>query len=296
MSGMRRLHQSIRYLGITAGDRIGHGLALGLEPQRWARDCGRIAMCREDRLFDLVWAWSWVTAGKIRGGSAAAIEHEIRVHSREMFEGHGHERVPGPADIAELVDSLHIEKVLRMAGFPHGPRPSVNYSGPSRVLTLVVEYLTSGAVFRKSKETVWVDPEPEAGLLCEIQDCMRYEAIAADITVEVNPTSNLLIGHVPDLRNHPLWRLAPGPHKKDAPPPLPLCIGSDDPITFATTLPQEYQLLYDALVEDGASTLQAQDWIDRVRRTGMQRRFTLPRSSLKLTEPIPVNARLTMPP
>lgn len=292
LSGMRRLHQSIEHLRVSAGDRVGHGLSLGLDPERWARDCGWIAMSLEDRLFDLAWAWSRIVQGKAGGHTLGSIEHEIRERCLQMFTAQGDQRI-GPADIVELVDGLHDEQVLRLAGFPYGPRPPQNRSRP---LDLVVRYLTDTAVFRRSKETVWVNPEPEARLLSELQDSMRQEVSNADITVEVNPTSNLLIGHVPDLRDHPLWRLAPGPHKRDAPPPLPICVGSDDPVTFATTLPQEYQLLYDALVQDGATAVQAQHWLDHVRRTGMQRRFTLRRSNLKLTEPIPVNARLTMPP
>ena len=96
--------------------------------------------------------------------------------------------------------------------------------------------------------------------------------------IEVNPTSNLLIGNLGDLRNHPLWRLR-SPESKTA-TDLRVCIGSDDPITFATDLPTEYALLHDALVLAGLGADKADQWIDRARRTGLSSRFTLPTDKL----------------
>ena len=60
-------------------------------------------------------------------------------------------------------------------------------------------------------------------------------------------------------------------------PPLSVCIGSDDPLTFATNLPHEYQLLFDALVLAGQSHETALGWLDKARAAGMRGRFTLPR-------------------
>jgi hypothetical protein len=58
--------------------------------------------------------------------------------------------------------------------------------------------------------------------------------------------------------------------------PLSVCIGSDDPLTFATTLPHEFQLLFDALILREYSHEEAMKWIDEARGAGMQSRFTLP--------------------
>ncbi len=93
----------------------------------------------------------------------------------------------------------------------------------------------------------------------------------------MNPSSNLLIAHLGALANHPLWRLKPpaGPPQQDE---VRVCIGSDDPITFATRLPEEYQLLHDALIEGGLSAAEAGGWLNSVRETGLFCRFTQPRS------------------
>ncbi len=54
-----------------------------------------------------------------------------------------------------------------------------------------------------------------------------------------------------------------------------ICFGSDDPITFATAIREEYQLVSDALISAGLSEQEARHWIDQVRRSGLEARFTV---------------------
>jgi hypothetical protein len=73
-----------------------------------------------------------------------------------------------------------------------------------------------------------------------------------------------------------LWRLSP-PRDGSGTPPVSICVGSDDPVTFATTLREEYQRLVDAMVMAGYSQEEAERWLDGVREQGRISRFTLPR-------------------
>src|SRR5262249_34907880 len=59
LSGLRRVDEALTYLDLGEGDRIGHGLALGVEPREWARRGGQLPLTCEERLFDLVWEWNW---------------------------------------------------------------------------------------------------------------------------------------------------------------------------------------------------------------------------------------------
>jgi len=164
---------------------------------------------------------------------------------------------------------------LRAAGFPDGPlvqRLSDN--------DMVFYYLTDPAVFARGQaiEVVRVD-NGEVAAMDVLQDGLRERMITTGVTVEVNPSSNLLIGDLLDLENHPMARLlpTPGDNQDDTKNrPVNICIGSDDPITFATSLLEEYELVYDALIRAGVSELKSREWIDRVRCIGMNARFTLP--------------------
>lgn len=59
LGGLRRISDALQHWGLSKGDRIGHGVALGVDPEDWASRAGRIAMTREDRLLDLAWEWSF---------------------------------------------------------------------------------------------------------------------------------------------------------------------------------------------------------------------------------------------
>ena len=136
----------------------------------------------------------------------------------------------------------------------------------------------------------------ELEALRSLQRALRQKVGMLGLTVEVNPSSNLLISDLGHLQEHPIWRLS---QPLDEVPPLSVCIGSDDPLIFATNLPHEYQLLFDRMVQSGQSHEVALDWLDKAREAGMRGRFTLPRSTTrwpkKLT-PSLVEAPLLVPP
>jgi hypothetical protein len=54
MTGLRHVDEAITRLELREGDRIGHVVALGVDPHTWSHRAGRIAVAREERLFDLV--------------------------------------------------------------------------------------------------------------------------------------------------------------------------------------------------------------------------------------------------
>ena len=282
LSGLRRLDDAIQYLGLEEGDRIGHGTALGLNPVTWFKRTGRVVQTLEERLFDLVWEWGYYASRGIDVGSARLpyLRSTIDRLSRKMFGGEH-----TPEDLVEFVRALHCERNLKAQGFPHksmSQTPAARRSGggENKVQRLVWDYLRSTGVWQKGRtlETIAInDLAHEREALQNLQDALRKEVGSRGLTVEVNPSSNLMIGDLDDLDEHPIWRLRPV-QPDDQIPPVSVCIGSDDPLTFATTLPHEYQLLFDAIVRSGESHEVALNWLDAARETGMRARFTLPRS------------------
>ena len=279
-TGLRRLHEAIRHLGLEEGDRIGHGIALGLDPSTWFEQTGRVIQPLEERLFDLVWEWEFYAVRGINVGSGRIgyITRTIARLTKRMFD-----EAHTPEDLVQFVHALHDEQQLKARGFPDKSRRQnsrVNSGGDHehRPHHLLVKYLRSTEVWRQGRtlETITLSDQPhELEALHNLQSALRKEVGTRGLTVEVNPSSNLLIGNGGRLKDHPIWRLRPV-HAIDQIPPLSVCIGSDDPLTFATTLPQEYQLLFDAIVLAGQSHDVAIDWLDNARETGMRARFTLP--------------------
>lgn len=269
LSGLRRLDEAIDHLTLGEGDRLGHALSLGIHAERWAARAGRVPIPREERLLDLAWEWAWYArSGRgTPGDRQALLQKEISEHTRYLFE-----QELTPWQVGQLVKDLHDEKILALLGFPDHPYPKVGEEGWMWAL----RYLSNPGVFERGREILWIDPSGETEAIQFLQSELRKKVGRMGLTIEVNPSSNLLIGHLGEIEHHPLWNLCPPVDRGDD-PPLSVCIGSDDPLTFATTLREEYQLLYDALVLQGNSEV-ANAWLERARSAGLNARFTLPES------------------
>jgi hypothetical protein len=271
VSGLRYMDQAIDYIPLSCGDRVGHGLALGVEPRTWATKASRLAMPREDRFFDLVWEREWHAKQGSRFGSdrKTFVDDEIIRLAQAIF---GDDVDWTPKDAMEFVKLLHTPSVLKRMGFPN---QMIEVAEPQGICRFVERYLTQPGLYRRCRTIEWVNASIEADAVVELQRLVRKRYADLGITIEVNPISNLLVGDLTDIKSHPLWRLASGlDNEKDS--TLRICIGSDDPFPFATNLPEEYQFLFDALVLAGHSQAEARIWLDSVRRIGLESRFTLP--------------------
>lgn len=56
-SGMRHIDETVRFCQMREGDRLGHALALGIEPKQWARRQGEMMLPLDEHLDNLVWLW-----------------------------------------------------------------------------------------------------------------------------------------------------------------------------------------------------------------------------------------------
>jgi hypothetical protein len=278
LSGLRLVAEAVRFFELRAGDRLGHALALGVDPLEWTARSGRVAVRREERLFDLAWEWRVCTRRQAAGVNRLPyVESELRRLAGEIFGDALPSYDLAPGDIDRLVTDLNWTDRLLAVGFPDGVWERDKSCG-SRRDAILLAYLRSAATFRAGQATEWVVTRDEGPVLASLQAEMRREVGRRGVVVEANPSSNLLIGEFGDLRRHPFWRLAGAPGRPTDAPPVTVCLGSDDPITFCTDLRQEYQLVYDALIAAGCSTEETLHWIDRVRADGLTARFTLPAS------------------
>lgn len=287
LTGLRRLDDTVTYIRLEEGDRLGHAIALGVDPSVWCGRAGRVVLTREERLFDLVWEWNCYARQGVGVDSErlAYVRTEMVRLARFIFG-----RSYAPEDLMDFVDQLHDEQKLRAEGFPDKPTLRAHNLQQAEQAKkkgtepepdgrrLLRAYLSDEKVWRQGRVPETIDLRNirhEQTALIQLQDGLRRKVGRLCLTIEVNPSSNLLVGDLGNFVGHPLWRLRPVVPTDDV-SPLSVCIGSDDPLTFATTLPHEYQLLFDALILMGRSHEEAMRWIDEARDAGMQARFTLP--------------------
>ncbi|HTD54794.1 MAG TPA: hypothetical protein VK670_05400 [Silvibacterium sp.] len=70
-------------------------------------------------------------------------------------------------------------------------------------------WLRDRRVFERAQVLDPVEIGQEVSLVAGLQTYVRGLLARSGIVVEINPSSNLLIGHLGDLTHHPLWRLCP---------------------------------------------------------------------------------------
>lgn len=126
-----------------------------------------------------------------------------------------------------------------------------------------------------------------------IQDFLLNDYEQLGLVLEANPTSNVYIGPLRAYREHPVLRWnPPNPdHLRPLGPcnqfglrrgAIPVTINTDDQGIMPTTLRTELHLMREVAVDLGASGMQADAWIDRIRLEGLEQ---FKRNHLPVFEP-----------
>jgi hypothetical protein len=270
VEGLRRVHELVEFGVLGRGDRIGHGLVLGEQLALHQHARSMVSQPLQERLDDLLWEWERYAREDVippPGRESVTFESALAIGRRIYGDEVRFD------DLVAARRLRHQPDVLAHLGYPHC---RLDTSPSSGTLRLVHRYLTDLAVFERGQRIVEVPATgQETDALDLLQAWLRAQLRACDISVESNPSSNWLIADLDDVRSHPSLVLQPLADDARA-AGLALSISSDDPLTFATCLADEYAYLHAALKHAGVSTPRAQDWLERVRRAAWASRFTLP--------------------
>lgn len=288
LGGLRRIDEALRLL--RSGDRIGHGLALGWDVAEWARSTGRVSMAAEERLFDLIWESRLAAEGiATPPGRMDYVVAQIHTLTSDIFG-----EPMTPAESRDMVDHLWDEQFLRSAGFASGAPVDVGRFA-DRASRAAFLHLSDAEVYKRGQKVVKVTPAGDAAAMQLLRDALIAKVARRGVVIEINPSSNLLIGNAGDLAGHPVFRLS---HlsKGAGLPAVRVTLGSDDPSTFAARLRSDYQHLLDAASRLCDSEHEAELWLDTLRATGLDVRFTVERRELLSPGSVPPLPPLDVPP
>ncbi len=84
LSGMRHIDETVRFCEMKAGDRIGHGLALGITARQWFREQGQALLSVEEHVDNLVWAWHFASSHPLQLPHAERIAAHYEAVVREL--------------------------------------------------------------------------------------------------------------------------------------------------------------------------------------------------------------------
>ena len=276
--GLRAIDEAICFLNLSRGDRIGHALALGIEPEAYYHlKNHRVYLPAQDLLDNLVWLlyrsleWDVAMPDSVRcrlNGQAEKLFREIyglNCSGATLLEYYQSWTLRG--DSPELyffggADDRQFQKKLRLIQYsasrfdPFRVNDHIwnegkieNNRACARVRKLVYYYQYGSYEQWQGQKSVAYTIEPGyIQLIRKLQDHMMQKIMATGICIECNPSSNYLIGTFRQYHKHPLFRF--NSHNLDIPGighsniQLQVSINTDDQSIFDTSLEYEYALIY----------------------------------------------------
>ncbi len=301
MSGIRAMLDAVELLDLRDGDRLGHGTAMGIDPQLWlTRSPQTILVEQGDWLLDQLAAWKLLRDQPEHVGCAQRLQRELttgasRVFAREMSAS-TFESVMSCRDL----DPRLVRRVLRHRGelpedtaageFSADDAPPWSVSSRERLeIDLIQE---SRAKHPQALALYWTwhhDKELRQrtsnpikvqanalGIpqLTALQQALMRELFQRRVIVETLPSSNVRISLYAQFAEHHAlrWMKAPG-HVVEGDPDVLVSLGSDDPGIFAGDLSSEFYHLYAVLRQEGHSDQQALVRLAQVNERGRQYAF-----------------------
>lgn len=295
LSGLRHVDEVIRHFHYKAGDRLGHAICLGVDVDYWTRKNEVIVLPAMEQMENLLWIWghmvydNWtintapqVLEGKIQeiakriygeiiGMSVSllyeAYQEKFRLHYEKTFEKLRQYIADSQGETLEDPDHF-----CRFYTWEKGAKPyGIIWTKEKILCTYFCPHY-----YQKFSSPILVHTgKNEAGLLKQIQEYIVGDVERKGIYVEVNPTSNTMIGEIPGIYEEHILKLNSkglGEAGTDRHEVL-VTVNSDDPVIFNTNCENELAYMYHALVHKGYKKESVLEWIDKVRRMGMESSF-----------------------
>ena len=295
-SGMRAVAEPFHWELVERGDRIGHGLALTLEPANWfRRHRGQVlTVKRFDRLLDLAFLSTY--AQDQNDSQRKWLQKQIVDTVKSLgFESGSFE---GKSDYKEIIETTR--KLWKSLGGRSIRRllTSDRYNGNLRHERWMHRYLWNRSV-RKRAETKLRMPIPDDEFsnisqdekiaienLCHERELLKsahrtllQEVARWQVCIESNPSSNLVVGSLDSIAAQDFLARRPTKEIQQEGETLTWTINTDDPITFSTTLADEYAYAWAGMTmraENPCDPSYARALLDESAATSMRTRFTVP--------------------
>lgn len=299
---LRTIDESINFLEMVRGDRIGHALGLGVEPEaHYALKGNRIFLRKQDRLDDIVWL---LYRGReigvhIDSTLYGSLKKEaelllLEIYGEAIQQNHWH------ITLTEYYCSMQLrgDDPVLYATMRFIPPAQLgeqynNYRFSMRDINIPkyreIDYLAGMYYYYNfgKREKIAGSETCEVSidvayirLMRDAQDALQKELESKGIIIECNPSSNVLIGTFGKYQSHPIFRFYNKGLEREERKQLQVCINTDDLGVFDTSQEFEYALLYNSLTDirdsDGKKRYREDDilqYLDDIRQSGLRAVF-----------------------
>lgn len=304
--GLRAIDEVIKFLQFSRGDRLGHAIALAVNPSLYyTRRSYQVVMPKMDLLDNIVWLLMQVRKFNI-SISQALLQKMEELYWKlfcEIYTDIEGFDILMPFEIyyqSWLLRGdnpyLYLNKDFNPDNFKPltfwercGLNDDEIYNAVRKnkmAVKLYRAYHFNPDVKENGRKTAEYAITPDYVILIEqIQYAMQRELSAMHIAIETNPTSNKLIGPIDKYIEHPIFNLYNLHIEHDMEKcrkcsQLSVSVNTDDLGVFGTSLENEYALLAIALEkekdENGKKKYHSRciyNWLESIRQMGEEQRF-----------------------
>lgn len=295
LSGLRRIDEAVEHLKFHAGDRNGHGIALGIPARKWKNQNPVIIIPQIEALENYLWAYDTLSrnyndlktailayiekqvydlSGKIYG----SVRRDWQEEQGEQEEQEKKREQPG-IGIEVLIAGYHRLFSADRSDSRNGECAVIHrdlcqklFHGESIVWDaglLAAARHCKRFVKEMERPVHYEITEQDILIVEELQRIMKKKLGRKGIVLEVNPSSNMAIADLDVLEENQFYQM----NKADDEHNVIVCINSDDPAVFNTNVSNELAYIYYGMLEQNISREAALLWIDRVRKNGINSSF-----------------------
>ena len=307
--GLRAIDEAVKFLQMKRGDRLGHALALGIDPRiHYAKKDSFIALPKQDMLDNLVWMLKRsvelnIDIHKIRPALESTANQLLREIYGECIDRNNwninlddyYNSWKLRGDNPELYSNLYDDKKVKNDSFfvvegasaeqyknyyQNGKELDVYRNQPA--IKGIMHYYHYGNVERIKGEEIFTMSVTDdyMELIALLQSKMQEMIANMGIAIECNLSSNQLIGTFTYYENHPIFRFNDyiiSDNKQVN--KLSVSLNTDDQGVFDTSLENEYAILVECMAKmkvDGKRKYNDDtiyQYVDHVREMGMNQVF-----------------------
>jgi len=278
LSGLRRIDEVIEFCKFHAGDRIGHGIALGVDAEYWKRTNPVVILPRGEYLDNLLWVWGIYANEKDYDPKINIyLENQIYTYTSEVYENMNGITTPMLFKAYEnRFRKFEVNERYKTDNYLDKPEIFCIRAADADTKIWNADKLNHvyhcKCYLKKLYEPIQVAvTDIDCGMIVKIQEIIRKKVATKGIVVEVNPTSNAVIGEMDSLFDHHAYIINSILEDKNT--KVMLNVNSDDPTVFNTNVSNELAYLYYGLLHKNVCKEVALAWIDKLRDYGIKTSF-----------------------
>lgn len=262
LSGLRHVDEAVNYLEMRTGDRIGHGLVLGINLQDWFYRNRLVIMPRVEWMENNIWIWDLIS----REAELAPLSQYLNEIKRQVFDAA--RVIYGTLDGITLEGLLHTYKAkfssvedlksIVRKDFSHSKKQGDCFHALDSAKcfpclcngehaesfgwtenALILSY-HCGVFKHRMAENILIRPSPSQAEIAErLQQFLIKKIASLGLIIEANPSSNAVIGEMDGVLMHPIYQFRGENGER-----VMTSVNTDDPSVFSSSVANEYAQVY----------------------------------------------------